>query len=317
MTAEEKGLLGAKYYAAHPLYPLERTLADINLDVINLWGPTNDLISIGMGNSTLDDLLVEIAREHGRTVAPDADPEKGYYFRSDHFEFAKQGVPALDPKGGRQYIGKSADFGQRKQDEYTAKDYHKVSDEVKPDWDLARRRRRTSSSWPSSAIAWPREIATPSGSPAASSEPGARRCSRGPNHDPASCSDREPFHLLRGNPRVTPGSNGRWLLLALLAAAVSALGAWLDMRYGWITPAFDAIGHQFYEVPLLAAIRRPSQLVLVRWHLAIGSVLLVLGLLAAPVLEPARPSLPGDPRHWLCDSRGHLDLRRQPAAGSR
>ena len=137
MTAEEKGLLGAKYYAAHPLYPLERTLADINLDVINLWGPTKDLISIGMGNSTLDDLLVEIAREHGRTVGPDADPEKGYYFRSDHFEFAKQGVPALDPKGGRQYIGKSADFGQRKHDEYTAKDYHKVSDEVKPDWDLA------------------------------------------------------------------------------------------------------------------------------------------------------------------------------------
>lgn len=136
VTAEEKGLLGAKYYAAHPFYPLASTLADINLDVINLWGPTSDMISIGMGNSTLDDLLVEIAREHGRTVAPDADPEKGYYFRSDHFEFAKQGVPALDPKGGRQYIGKSADYGQRKQDEYTAKDYHKVSDEVKPDWDL-------------------------------------------------------------------------------------------------------------------------------------------------------------------------------------
>ena len=113
VTAEEKGLLGAKYYAAHPLYPLERTLADINLDVINLWGPTKDLISIGMGNSTLDDMLVEIAKRHGRTVGPDADPEKGYYFRSDHFEFAKQGVPALDPKGGRDYIGKPADFGQK------------------------------------------------------------------------------------------------------------------------------------------------------------------------------------------------------------
>jgi Zn-dependent M28 family amino/carboxypeptidase len=137
VTAEEKGLLGAKYYATHPLYPLERTLADINLDVINLWGPTKDLISIGMGNSTLDDLLVEIARTRGRTVAPDADPEKGYYFRSDHFEFAKQGVPALDPKGGREYVGKSADFGKRKQDEYTAKDYHKPSDQVKPDWDLS------------------------------------------------------------------------------------------------------------------------------------------------------------------------------------
>jgi Zn-dependent M28 family amino/carboxypeptidase len=137
VTAEEKGLLGAKYYATNPLYPLDRTLADINLDVINLWGPTSDIISIGMGNSTLDDLLVDVAQARGRTVAPDADPEKGYYFRSDHFEFAKQGVPALDPKGGRQYVGKSADFGQRKQDEYTAQDYHKVSDQVKPDWDLA------------------------------------------------------------------------------------------------------------------------------------------------------------------------------------
>ncbi|HZW30162.1 MAG TPA: M28 family metallopeptidase, partial [Isosphaeraceae bacterium] len=137
VTAEEKGLLGAKYYAAHPLYPLERTLANINLDVINLWGPTQDIISIGMGQTTLDDLLGTIAAGHGRTVAPDADPEKGYYFRSDHFEFAKQGVPALDPKGGRQYLGKSADFGKRKQDEYTEKDYHKPSDEVKPDWDLS------------------------------------------------------------------------------------------------------------------------------------------------------------------------------------
>jgi Zn-dependent M28 family amino/carboxypeptidase len=137
VTAEEKGLLGAKYYATHPLYPLERTLADINLDVINLWGKTKDLISIGMGHSTLDDMLVEIAKEHGRTVGPDANPEKGYYYRSDHFEFAKGGVPALDPKGGREYIGKPADFGQKKLDEYTANDYHKVSDQVKPDWDLS------------------------------------------------------------------------------------------------------------------------------------------------------------------------------------
>jgi Zn-dependent M28 family amino/carboxypeptidase len=137
VTAEEKGLLGAKYYAAHPLYPLEKTLADINLDVTNLWGATKDLISIGMGHSTLDDMLVEIAKEHGRTVGPDANPEKGYYYRSDHFEFAKQGVPALDPKGGREYIGKPADFGQKKLDEYTANDYHKVSDQVKPEWDLS------------------------------------------------------------------------------------------------------------------------------------------------------------------------------------
>ena len=100
VTAEEKGLLGSKYYASAPLYPLERTLADINLDVINLWGEHSDLISIGMGQSTLDDLLVDVAHARGRTVGPDAEPEKGYYYRSDHFEFAKQGVPALDPKGG-------------------------------------------------------------------------------------------------------------------------------------------------------------------------------------------------------------------------
>lgn len=137
VTAEEQGLLGAKYYAQHPLYPLRTTLADINLDVVNLWGPTTDILSIGMGQTDLDDRLVEIARQHGRTVAPDASPEKGYYYRSDHFEFAKRGVPAMDPKGGRNYAGKSADFGQRKQDEYIAKDYHKPSDEVKPDWDLS------------------------------------------------------------------------------------------------------------------------------------------------------------------------------------
>ncbi len=137
VTAEEKGLLGSKYYASAPLYSLEQTLADINLDGINLWGRTRDMISIGMGQSTLDDLLVEVAHTRGRTVEPDAEPEKGYYYRSDHFEFAKQGVPALDPDSGRQYIGKPADYGKKKQDEYTEKDYHKVSDEVKPDWDLS------------------------------------------------------------------------------------------------------------------------------------------------------------------------------------
>ena len=84
---------------------------------------------------------------------------------------------------------------------------------------------------------------------------------------------------------MTPGSTGRWLLLALMATALSGLGAWADAQYGWITSAFNAVGHQFYEVPLLAAIRRPSQLVLVRLHLAIGSVFLVLGLVAAPFLN--------------------------------
>ncbi len=85
---------------------------------------------------------------------------------------------------------------------------------------------------------------------------------------------------------MTEGPNGRWLPLALLTTAVAALGAWLDHRYGWITPAFDSLAHQFYEVPVVAAIRRPSQLVLVRWHLAIGSILAVLGLSLAPIVTP-------------------------------
>jgi Zn-dependent M28 family amino/carboxypeptidase len=137
LTAEEKGLLGSKYYATHPLYPLERTVANINIDGVNFWGKTSDVISIGMGQSSLDDLLVDVARSHGRTVGPDAEPEKGYYYRSDHFEFAKQGVPALDPDAGQKALGKPADYAQKMRDEYTEKNYHKVSDEIKQDWDLS------------------------------------------------------------------------------------------------------------------------------------------------------------------------------------
>jgi Zn-dependent M28 family amino/carboxypeptidase len=137
VTAEEQGLLGAKSYAEHPLYPLEKTLANINMDVINLWGRTSDMTSVGLGQSTLDDLLAEVAQERGRAVGPDPEPEKGLYYRSDHFEFAKVGVPALNAKGGMTYIGRPADYGRIKRDEYTKNDYHKPSDEVKPDWDLS------------------------------------------------------------------------------------------------------------------------------------------------------------------------------------
>ncbi|MGH9899714.1 MAG: M28 family metallopeptidase [Pyrinomonadaceae bacterium] len=137
VTAEEKGLLGAKYYATHPLYPLEKTLANINMDGLNQWGRTKDIIIIGYGNSTLDDLLSQAAKLQNRVTKPDAEPEKGFFYRSDHFEFAKQGVPALDTDSGVEYIGKSESYGKQKRDEYTAHDYHKVSDEIKPDWDLS------------------------------------------------------------------------------------------------------------------------------------------------------------------------------------
>jgi Zn-dependent M28 family amino/carboxypeptidase len=137
VTAEEKGLLGAKYYATNPLYPLEKTLANINMDGMNQWGRTRDVVIVGYGNSTLDDLLSEAAAAQGRKIAPDPEPEKGYFYRSDHFEFAKQGVPALYTDSGTEYIGKPEGYGQQKRDEYTERDYHKVSDQVKPDWDLA------------------------------------------------------------------------------------------------------------------------------------------------------------------------------------
>ena len=137
VTAEEKGLLGAKFYANNPLYPLTKTVANINIDGVNQWGKTSDFTVIGLGNSTLDDVLINVLKADNRIVRPDAEPEKGFYYRSDHFEFAKQGVPALDTDAGVMYVGKDSTYGMKKRDEYTAHDYHQVTDEVKPDWDLS------------------------------------------------------------------------------------------------------------------------------------------------------------------------------------
>jgi Zn-dependent M28 family amino/carboxypeptidase len=137
VTAEEKNLLGAKFYATHPLYPLNKTVANINMDGINQWGKTSDFTVIGLGNSTLDDVLADALKAENRVVKPDAEPEKGFYYRSDHFEFAKQGVPALDIDAGTDYIGKPKGYGMQKRDEYTNNDYHKPSDEIKNDWDLS------------------------------------------------------------------------------------------------------------------------------------------------------------------------------------
>jgi Zn-dependent M28 family amino/carboxypeptidase len=137
VTAEEKGLLGARYYAEHPLYPLAKTLADFNLDGVNQWGRTTDLVVVGMGATTLEDVLDSVASARGRTLSPDPESEKGFYYRSDHFEFAKQGVPAMFLDNGVNYVGKPASYGTRKRDEYTENDYHKPSDEVKADWDLS------------------------------------------------------------------------------------------------------------------------------------------------------------------------------------
>ena len=137
VTGEEQGLLGAAYYAAHPVHPLDHTVAAINMDGLNTWGVTRDIAIVGLGNSTLDDHVQAVAARQGRTVRAEPNPEKGIFYRSDHFEFAKAGVPALYLKPGVEFVGKSADYGTRKSDEFTERDYHKVSDEVKPDWDLS------------------------------------------------------------------------------------------------------------------------------------------------------------------------------------
>jgi Zn-dependent M28 family amino/carboxypeptidase len=137
VTAEEKGLLGAKYYATHPLYPLQQTLANLNMDALNVWGRTRDVEVVGFGQSTLEDVLARAAKVQGRVLAPEAQPEKGSYFRSDHFEFAKQGVPALNARSGVEIIGQPEGFGLKKRDEYVTQDYHKVTDEIKRGWDLS------------------------------------------------------------------------------------------------------------------------------------------------------------------------------------
>jgi Zn-dependent M28 family amino/carboxypeptidase len=137
VTAEEQGLLGSQHYSVTPIYPLSKTLANINIDGVNQWGRTKDITVVGMGASDLDDYLRDAAREQGRTLRPDPEPEKGFYYRSDHFNFAKQGVPALYTDTGVEFVGKPADYSKRKRDEYTNRDYHAPSDEVKPDWDLS------------------------------------------------------------------------------------------------------------------------------------------------------------------------------------
>jgi len=136
-TAEEAGLLGAKYYAEHPLYPLEKTLADINIDGINPWGKTHDLEDLTDRNSSLDDLLGQAAARQGRVMISSSEPEKGGFYRVDSFEFAKACVPVLHAARGIEIIGKPPEYGKQKRDEFVAKHYHQPSDEVDPTWDLS------------------------------------------------------------------------------------------------------------------------------------------------------------------------------------
>lgn len=136
-TAEESGLLGAEYFAANPPIPLDRIAANINVDGLNNLGPARDLVLLGAERSTLGDLAREILRSVDRTLGTDPEPEKGYFFRSDHFPFAKGGVPAVSISDSTDYIGKDPGFAKRMRDEYTNRHYHQPSDEFDPSWDLS------------------------------------------------------------------------------------------------------------------------------------------------------------------------------------
>ncbi len=137
LTAEEQGLLGSMYYAAHPLYPLAETVGGLNMDGMNNAGPTRDITVIGLGMSDLDDYLAAAVAAQERVVAADKEAEKGYYYRSDHFELAKQGVPMLDPKKGYDNRERGLSYGLEKADEYTNEHYHRVSDEYDLSWDVS------------------------------------------------------------------------------------------------------------------------------------------------------------------------------------
>ena len=136
VTAEEQGLLGSAYYAANPVYPTASTVATINIDGVNVDGPMNDITVVGMGASELDDYLEEAAARAGRTLRPDPEPEKGFYYRSDHFSFAKVGVPSIYTDSGIDHVEHGTEWTLARRADYTSNRYHKPSDEFDPSWDL-------------------------------------------------------------------------------------------------------------------------------------------------------------------------------------
>ena len=137
VAAEEQGLLGSQYLAAHPPVPAGRIAADINIDGINIWGRTRDITMIGLGKSSLDDWVVKLAAMQGRVVVPDQFPDKGFFYRSDQFSLAKVGVPAAYFDAGTDVIGRPRGWGREQQERFEANDYHQPSDELRPDWNLA------------------------------------------------------------------------------------------------------------------------------------------------------------------------------------
>ncbi len=137
VTAEESGLLGSEYFAEHPPLPVAQMVGGLNMDNLYSVGPTRDLTVIGFGASELEDDLRRAAAKQGRVLVPEPSPEKGFYYRSDHFNLAKHGVPMLYTKAGIDSPTKGSDWGKRWLEDYTARRYHKPSDEYDPGWDVS------------------------------------------------------------------------------------------------------------------------------------------------------------------------------------
>src|SRR5213080_1083960 len=135
-TAEEQGLLGSEWYSQHPVAPIAKTATDINLDSMNILGPTRDFVPLGAERSSLKAVVEAIARERGLRISPDPRPEQGSFYRSDHFPFAKVGVPSISLKEGDDYVGRPKGWGEKKFKEYNEAHYHQPSDEFRDDWNF-------------------------------------------------------------------------------------------------------------------------------------------------------------------------------------
>lgn len=133
VTGEEQGLLGSRHYAANPLFPLNKTVAVINMDALNITGKTRDMTMIGLGMSDLDEYMKGVLEKYGRYATPDPFPEQGGFFRSDHFSFAEAGVPVLYPSSGVDDVERGIEWGKAESDRYIAEHYHKPSDNYNPD----------------------------------------------------------------------------------------------------------------------------------------------------------------------------------------
>ncbi|MBN8816066.1 MAG: M28 family peptidase [Sphingomonas sp.] len=137
VTAEESGLLGSRYYAEHPVYPLRTTVGGVNMDGLNVIGPTKDVVVTGYGKSELEDLMKPLIEAQGRVMMPEPNPERGGYFRSDHFSFAKLGVPMFDGGSGEDLVDGGTAKGHAAVLDYIANRYHKPQDEYDPNWNWA------------------------------------------------------------------------------------------------------------------------------------------------------------------------------------